>query len=131
MTSYRTPLPRPEARFSRLAAGVMLFVILELTVATALIHLSLGGMLFILNGLGYLGLATAYLASAVLPMPFVRRLSWLPRIGLAGYAVVTIGAYLVIGPYITLGWIAKGIELAIVGLVAVDLLVAGHRFLTA
>lgn len=124
MTSYGTPLPRPEPRFGRhLAAGVMLFVILELTVATALIHLSLGGTLFTLNGLGYLGLAAANLASALLPIPIVRRLSWVPRIGLAGYAVVTIGAYLLIGPYLVLGWITKGIELAIVGLVAVDLLV--------
>ena len=43
---------------------------------------------------------------------------WAGRCSLA-----TIGAYVVIGPYITLGWIAKGIELAIIGLVAVDLLV--------
>ena len=123
MTTYGPPLRRPELRFNRLAAGVMLFVILELTVATALIHLNLGGLLFTLNGLGFLALGAAYLASAVLPMPFVRRLSWLPRIGLAGYAVITIGMYLVMGPYIMLGWIAKGIELAIIGLVAVDLLV--------
>jgi hypothetical protein len=123
MTSYGTLVRRPRPSFSRLARGVLLFVILELTVATALIHLSLGGALFTLNGLGYLGLAVVYLASAVLPMPFVRRVRWLPRVGLAGYAFLTIGAYLVMGPYITLGWIAKGIELAIVGLVAVDLLV--------
>jgi hypothetical protein len=97
-------------------------VILELTVATALIHLSLGGALFTLDALGYLGLGAAYLASAVLPMGVVRRLAWLPRLGLAGYALLTIVAYIVMGPYITLGWIAKGIELAIIGLVAVDLL---------
>lgn len=123
MNSLGTPTLRPGPSASGLAAGLMLFVILELTVATAYIHLTLGGLIFTLNGLGYLGLAVAYLASAVLPMPLVRRFSWLPRIGLAGYALVTIGAYLVIGPYFALGWIAKGIELAIVGLVAVDLLV--------
>ena len=100
----------------------MLLVILELTVATALIHLSLGGLLFTLNGLGYLGLAAAYLAAVLIPVPLVRRYGWLPRIGLAAYAAVTIGAYLVIGPYFTLGWITKGIELAIIGLVTVDLL---------
>lgn len=123
MNSFGTPTLRPGPSAGGLAAGLMLFVILELTVATAYIHLTLGGLIFTLNGLGYVGLAVAYLASAVLPMPFVRRFSWLPRIGLAGYALVTIGAYLVIGPYFALGWIAKGIELAIVGLVAVDLLV--------
>ena len=40
----------------------------------------------------------------------------------AAYALVTIGAYLATGPYILLGWVAKGIEVAIVGLIGVDLL---------
>ena len=52
----------------------------------------------------------------------MERFSWLPRIALGGYAVVTIGAYLLTGTYFALGWITKGIEVAIVGLVAVDLL---------
>jgi hypothetical protein len=34
---------------------------------------------------------------------------------------VTIGAYLVIGPYFLLGWITKAIEVAIIGLVVADL----------
>lgn len=122
MNLFATQPPRSEPRTRRLADGVLVFVIIELTVATALVHLTLGGLLFTLNGLGYLALAAAYVASATLPHPIARRFSWLPRAGLAGYALITIGAYLVIGPYFTLGWIAKGIELAIVGLVAVDLL---------
>ena len=122
MTTYGSRLSRPGAPPSRVAAGVMLLVILELTLATALIHLSLGGVLFTLNGVGYLGLAAAYLAAVLIPVPLVRRYSWLPRVGLAAYAAVTIVAYLVIGPYFTLGWITKGIELAIIGLVTVDLL---------
>jgi hypothetical protein len=97
-------------------------VIIELTLATALIHLDLGGTLFTLNGLGYLALAAAY-AVAATRLPLVRRYGWLPRIGLAGYAAVTIGAYLVVGPYFALGWITKGIELAIIGLVIADLTV--------
>jgi len=97
-------------------------VILELTLATAIIHLDLGGTLFTLNGIGYAGLALAYAVAAVAPMRAVRRFGWLPRIGLAAYTLVTIGAYLLIGPYFTLGWITKGIEAAIVGLVVVDLL---------
>jgi hypothetical protein len=95
-------------------------VIIELTLATALIHLDLGGTLFTLNGLGYLALAAAY-ALAAARLPALRRYGWLPRIGLAGYAAVTIGAYLVVGPYFALGWITKGIELAIIGLVIADL----------
>ena len=98
-------------------------VILELTLATANSHFTLGGTLFLLNAAGYLALAAAYLVAAVMPMPAVRRLSWLPRAGLAAFASVTIVAYLVIGPYFTLGWVTKGIELAIVMLVIADLLI--------
>ena len=98
-------------------------VILELTLATAIIHFTLGGTLFLLNAAGYLALAAAYLVAAVMPMPAVRRLSWLPRAGLAAFASVTIVAYLVLGPYFTLGWVTKGIELAIVMLVIADLLI--------
>ena len=119
--------PRQGARFQRLAAGLLAFVIVDLTVATAYVHLTLGGLLFTLNGLGYLALAAAYVAGVTVPHPLVRRYAWVPRAGLAGYALVTIGAYLVIGPYFALGWIAKGIELAIVGLVAVDLLTDDGR----
>jgi hypothetical protein len=98
-------------------------VILELTLATAIIHLTLGGTLFLLNVAGYFTLGAAYLAAAALPMPAVRRIAWLPRAGLAAFASVTIVAYLVIGPYFTLGWLTKGVELAIVMLVVADLLI--------
>jgi hypothetical protein len=97
-------------------------VILELTLATAFIHFTLGGTLFLLNAAGYLALGAAYLAAAAVPMPAVRRFGWLPRAGLAAFASVTIVAYLVIGPYFTLGWVTKGIEVAIVLLVIADLL---------
>ena len=97
-------------------------VILELTLATAIIHFSLGGTLFLLNAAGYLGLGAAYLVAAAMPIPAIRRFSWLPRAGLAAFASVTIIAYLVVGPYYTLGWVTKGIELAIVLLVIADLL---------
>jgi hypothetical protein len=97
-------------------------VILELTLATAIIHFTLGGTLFLLNAAGYLVLAIAYVLALVLPMRSVRRLSWLPPVGLALYASVTILAYLVTGPYFMLGWATKGIELAIVMLVVGDLL---------
>ncbi len=97
-------------------------VILELTLATAFIHFTLNGTLFLLNAAGYVALGTAYVAAALLPIPAIRRLAWLPRVGLAAFASVTIVAYLVMGPYFTLGWVTKGIELAIVLLVAADLL---------
>jgi hypothetical protein len=109
-------------------AGVLLVaVILELTLATASIHFSLGGTLFVLNALGYAGLAVAYGVAVIAPIPVIQRFSWLPRLGLAGFTLVTIAAYLVIGPYFTLGWITKGIEVAIVGLVTADLLTTYGR----
>ena len=108
---------------ARGAGGALLTsVILELTAATAYIHFSLGGTIFLLNALGYVALGTAYALGAALPIGIVQRFSWAPRVALAGFALLTIGAYLVAGPYIVLGWVAKGIELAIVGLIGVDLL---------
>lgn len=119
---FAAPSTGPNGSASRLAGALLMLVIVELTIATAYIHLSLGGPLFTLNAVGYLGLATAYAATAAVPITFVQRFGWLPRIGLAGYTVLTIGAYLVVGPYFALGWIAKGIEVAIVGLLVVDML---------
>jgi hypothetical protein len=109
-----------EVLRSRPAGALLTAAIVGLTAATAYIHFSLGGMLFLLNALGYTGLAAAYVAAAAAPTPIVERFGWLPRIGLAGYAALTIGAYLVMGPYFSLGFIAKGIEVALIGLIVVD-----------
>lgn len=107
---------------SRPFGALLTAAIVGLTLATAYIHLTLGGVLFTLNGLGYVGLAALVVIGAVAPHSLVERFSWFPRIALAGYAALTIGAYLVMGPYFTLGWIAKGIEVAIIALVAVDVM---------
>lgn len=107
---------------SRTAGAVLTAAIVGLTAATAYIHLGLGGLLFTLNGLGYIGLAGLYVIGAAAPMPIVERFSWFPRVALPGYAAMTIAGYLVMGPYFTLGWIAKGIEVALIVLVAVDVM---------
>ena len=101
---------------------ILALAIVALTLATAYIHFSLGGLLFTLNAIGYAGLALAMIVIATVSHPLVERFSWLPRVGLAGYTTLTIGAYLVMGPYFRLGWIAKGIEVAILVLLAADLL---------
>jgi hypothetical protein len=106
-----------------LARVILTLVIVELTGATAYVHFGLGGPLFTLNGLGYVALAAAYAVGALVPLPIVQRFAWLPRVGLAAYALVTIGAYLVTGSYFALGWITKGIEVAIVGALAADMLI--------
>jgi hypothetical protein len=103
--------------------GIVLTVaIVGLTLTTAYIHLGLGGLLFTLNGLGYVGLASLVVIGAAVDHPIIRRFAWLPPVALAGYTVATIAGYLVIGPYFALGWIAKGVELALLVVLAVDLL---------
>lgn len=104
---------------ARSTAIALTAAIVALALATAYIHFSLGGVLFTLNALGYAGLAVAFLAGS-LPLPLISSLTWLPRVGLAGFTTVTIVAYLVIGPYFSLGWIAKAVEVGILVLLAVD-----------
>ena len=111
--------PRSERTDAALGMGLTVALVI-LTLTTAYIHLTLGGPLFTLNALGYLALAVG-IAVTAFPHWFLQRLAWLPRVGLAGYAAVTIVAYLVIGPYFTLGWVAKAVEVAILVLVGVDL----------
>jgi hypothetical protein len=106
---------------SRPAAAVLTAAIVGLTLATAYIHLGLGGLLFTLNGLGYAGLAGLIVIGAAAPMPIVKRFSWFPRVALMGYTATTIAGYLVMGPYFTLGFIAKGIEVALIALLVVDI----------
>jgi hypothetical protein len=107
---------------SRPAGFVLTAAIVGLTLATANIHLGLGGLLFTLNGLGYLGLAALVVIGAVSPMRIVQRFSWFPRVALIGYAAMTIAGYLVMGPYFTLGFIAKGIEVTLIAVLVVDVI---------
>ena len=106
---------------SRTFGAVLTVAIVGLTLATAYIHLSLGGLLFTLNGLGYLGLAALIAIGAAAPIAIVERFSWFPRVALMGYAALTIAGYLVMGPYFTLGFIAKGIEVTLIALLVVDI----------
>ena len=105
---------------SRTAGALLTAAIVGLTLATAYIHLTLGGLLFTLNGLGYVGLAALIVIGAVAPIALVERFSWFPRLALAGYAAMTIAGYLVMGPYFTLGFIAKGIEVALIAALVID-----------
>jgi hypothetical protein len=103
-----------------LAVGLTIAIV-DLTLITAYIHFTLGGTLFTLNAMGYAALAAALALTAV-SHPFVRRFAWLPRVGLGAYTIATIVGYLVLGPYFTLGWVAKAVEVAILVLLAVDLI---------
>jgi hypothetical protein len=111
-----------SSMFRSRAAGVVLTaVIVALTAATAYIHLGLGGVLFTLNGLGYIGLAALIVIGAAAPFPMVERFGWFPRVALGGYTAMTIAGYLIMGPYFSLGFIAKGIEVALIAALVVDI----------
>jgi hypothetical protein len=112
---------KPNEVSERVIGQVLTVVILVLTLATAYVHLALGGTIFFLNGIGYLTFLVAILLT-MLPIGFLRTIRWLPRLGLAGFALVTIVAYLVIGPYSLLGWSIKAIEFAIIGVVGAELI---------
>ena len=99
------------------SAGALIRVaIVGLTVATGWIHLNLGGLLFALNGLGYFVAAVAMVA----PLAIAVRFRWLIRLGLIGYAATAIVAWYLTGPRYDVAYIAKGIEVALIGLLAVE-----------
>ncbi len=90
--------------------------IVGLTLATAYIHSTLGGLLFTLNALGYVVAAVAM----IVPLALASRFRWFIRIGLAGYAATAIVAWAVQGPYYSTAYVAKAIEIALITLLAVD-----------
>ena len=110
----------PAARHSRTLGVALTAGIVALALTTAYIHLGLGGLLFTLNGLGYIGLAALYVIGSIAPHPLIARFSWFPRVALAGYAALTIVAWAVQGPYFPLAYFAKGVEVALIGLITID-----------
>ena len=90
--------------------------IVALALATGYIHYTLGGLLFTLNAAGY---AVAAIAM-VIPLALAVRFRWVIRLGLIGYAATAIVAWAVMGPYYSTAYIAKGIEVALIVLLAVD-----------
>ena len=109
-----------------LSLGVGIFV---LTVATAVIHLYLaltaigsmgfnfGVMLFILNGLGYLGL----LAVLQLPIRQLARFRSAARWALIVFAALTILLFFIMAPvYMIIGYVDKAIEVALIALLLAD-----------
>jgi hypothetical protein len=57
---------------------------------------------------------------AAAPHPLIARFSWLPRLGLMGYAATTIVGWAIMGPYFSLAYIAKAIEVGLITLLVVD-----------
>ena len=102
-------------RSIRPAVAILRIEIVALTLATAWIHASLGGTLFLLNVIGYVVLA----AAMVIPGP-VARVRWLTHYALIGFAATTIIAWFAFGARFELAYLSKAIEVALIGLLLVD-----------
>ncbi len=100
----------------RLSDVAIRIAIVALTLSTAYIHSTLGGLLFTLNALGYVVAAVAI----VIPLALAVRFRWVVRLGLMGYAATAIVAWAIQGPYYSTAYIAKGIEVALIVVLAVD-----------
>ena len=111
--------------------GIRAYVILLLTLITAFIHLYLAfrfptgpDLIFILNGLGYIGLVTLL----YLPFPALDGARGVVRGVLMGYTALTIGLWVVMGagspltgtPPNPIAYITKVIELALLALLWLD-----------
>jgi hypothetical protein len=97
--------------------AVIRVAIVALTLGTAYIHSTLGGLLFTLNALGYVVAAVAMVA----PLAIASRFRWVIRVGLMGYAATTIIGWAIQGPFYSTAYIAKAIEVALIALLALDL----------
>jgi hypothetical protein len=94
----------------RLFDWLLLALIVALTLSTSYIHFYVGGLMLMLNSLGYLGLAALVVGSAV----FYRRVLPLVLVALAAYAAVTIVGWMIMGPYFDIAYVAKGIEIVLI-----------------
>jgi hypothetical protein len=101
------------------ADGPLRIGVILLTVGTATIHLYLGLQgfpLFVLNGLGYLGL----LAALILPIPRISHYRNPVRWVLVGYTALTIFLWILVGARNAIGYADKLIELALVALLVLE-----------
>ena len=104
---------RADPRPSTIALRTL---VVGLTLATAAIHASLGGLLFLANAIGYTTLAIAMVA----PGP-IGQVRWLVRLALIGFAAVTIGGWVMFGTRFPLAYLDKAIEVALIGAVTLEL----------
>ena len=96
--------------------GSRQWIILALVIFTAVIHFFLPGILFVFNGLGYLGLIILYFVKfKFLPIPR-KLIRWL----FIGYTAITIAAYVIMqiqsgGIYVSpIGIFTKIVEIILI-----------------
>ena len=102
-------ITRGEAAHFNLSSVVLRTAVIGLS-ATAAIHFSLGGLLFLANAAGYTVLALAMVA----PGP-TARWRWLVRLALIGFTAATIAGWVAYGPRFGLAYLDKAIEVALIG----------------
>ena len=107
-----------SVRMTSVRIGAVQIGIMVLTIATALIHFTRNfpDPMFMLNGLGYLTL----LVALFLPIPQLARYRSKIRWAFIAFALITILAWVAIGERVLIGYIAKLIEVVLIGLLFVD-----------
>lgn len=101
------------------APSVLLRVaIVVLTLSTAYIHFTLGGLMFMANAVGYLVFAVAMIA----PLAIASRYRWLIRAALIVFALMSIGGWLMFGARYWLGYLDKAVEIALIALLFAEML---------
>lgn len=121
------------ANATRPSIGPVQIGIILLTLTTAIIHLyfvffdeamtQTFRVLFVLNFLGYVGL----LAALYLPISSLAPLRPIARALLVVQAAASIGAYIYVGVFSTLGWVTKGIEALLIVLLLVEAAMSASR----
>jgi hypothetical protein len=108
-------ITRGETPTIQITTLVLRAIVVLLTLATAAIHASLGGIMFMANAVGYSVLALAM----VVPGPLARYRG-LVRLALMGFAAATIVGWLAFGARFDLAYLDKGIEVALIGILLVE-----------
>lgn len=110
-----------QVQSQKIEIGGLRIGIILLTLATAIIHLVVLNLesidiLFVLNGLGFLGLLALYL----LPIPIAQKYHNAVRWAFMAYTAVSILAWVIVGSPSVLGFTDKAIEVALIVLLWLD-----------
>ena len=108
-------ITRGEAAHVHPTTILLRVLVVLLTLATARIHASLGGMMFMANAAGYTVLALAMVAPGV-----AAHWRWLVRVALIGFTAMTIAGWVAFGARFDLAYLDKAIEVALIGVLLVE-----------